>query len=93
MKVFIFINAPFPEGMASTRRVLCYAKGLAAAGVEAEIDVMHPFYAKESDTDFPSAGVFEGITYNYICGKVYPHSAIRRKLKRNMYLIIMIMTA
>lgn len=84
MKVFIFINAPFPEGMASTRRVLCYAKGLAAAGVEAEIDVMHPFYAKESDADFPSVGVFEGITYNYICGKVYPHSAIRRKLKRNI---------
>lgn len=84
MKVFIFINAPFPKGMASTRRVHCYAKGLAAAGVEAEIDVIHPFYAKESDTDFPSSGVFEGIPYNYICGKVYPQSAIRRKLKRNI---------
>lgn len=84
MKVFIFINAPFPKGMASTRRVLCYAKGLAAAGVEAEIDIIHPFYAKESDTDFPSAGVFEGIPYNYLCGKVYPKSAIRRIIKKNI---------
>ena len=84
MKVFIFINAPFPKGMASTRRVLCYAKGLAAAGVEAEIDIIHPFYAKESDTDFPSAGVFEGIQYNYLCGKVYPKSAIRRIIKKNI---------
>lgn len=84
MKVFIFINAPFPQGMASTRRVLCYAKGLAAVGVKAEIDVIHPFYTKESDTDFPSVGIFEGIPYNYICGKVYPQSAVIRKLKKNI---------
>ena len=82
MKVFIFINAPFPEGMASSKRVLCYAKGLKAVGVDVEVDVMHPFFSKEEDCKFPVKGDFEGISYNYICGKIYPQSVLIRKLKK-----------
>lgn len=82
MKVFIFINAPFPEGMASTKRVLCYAKGLKAVGVDVEVDVIHSFFSKEEDCRFPVKGDFEGVTYNYICGKLYPRSVLKRKLKK-----------
>lgn len=68
--------------MASTRRVLCYAKGLKTAGVDVEVDVIHPFFSNEEDCEFPTKGNYEGIEYNYICGKIYHRSAIIRKLNR-----------
>lgn len=37
MKVFIITRAPFPVGTSSTGRIMCYAKGIIANGVECEV--------------------------------------------------------
>ena len=39
MKVFIITKEPFPNGMAATNRITCYAKGLIAEGVDCNIIV------------------------------------------------------
>ena len=39
MKVFLITKEPFPNGMAATNRITCYAKGLISAGIECQVIV------------------------------------------------------
>jgi glycosyltransferase involved in cell wall biosynthesis len=39
MKVFLITKEPFPNGMAATNRIACYAKGLISAGIECQVIV------------------------------------------------------
>ena len=63
--IYIFLKAPFPHGMASTQRVLCYAKGLIAAG--AEVEVIIPVRTERDVVrNYDLEGVFEGVPYRYL---------------------------
>ena len=41
MKLYIVTREPFPNGMAATKRIRCYAKASVMAGMECEIVVFH----------------------------------------------------
>lgn len=80
MKVHFFINGSFPVGMASAKRQICYAKGLIASGNEVEVHACNRVHEQGRDTEFPDEGIYEGIPYNYICGKYKHKSKLLRGL-------------
>ena len=41
MHIYIVSNEPFPNGMAATRRITCYARSLALQGDEVEVIIYH----------------------------------------------------
>lgn len=69
MKVFIITNDSFPYGMASTKRIICYAKSLLSTGVECEVVVFtrtERYGLKPQNT--LGKGIFEGIHFRYTGG-------------------------
>lgn len=77
MKIYILTGEPFPNGMASTKRIICYAKALLCAGEKVEIII---YRRTENNIITPRNTVgrsqFEGIKYRYIGG-----TPIRNKKK------------
>lgn len=69
MKVFIVTVQPFPNGLAGTGRVICYAKALIKAGVNCEVIVFHrtEVYGNTPKNTL-GQGTFEGIPFRYIGG-------------------------
>lgn len=69
MKVFIVTCDPFPNGMASTNRIRCYAKALLNAGVKCEVLVFHrtEVYG-HNPKNTKGMGICEGIPFRYIGG-------------------------
>jgi glycosyltransferase involved in cell wall biosynthesis len=63
MKVFIITKEPFPNGMAATKRITCYAKGLVSAGVDCEVIVAKrtEIYGEFSSNLFPKGELFKYI--------------------------------
>lgn len=72
MRIFLYVDNPFPVGMAPAKRQLCYAKGLAAQGNHVEIYVCNRFFEKGEDDGFSVSGNYEGINFQYVSGK-YKH--------------------
>lgn len=63
--IYIFYKGGFPHGMAGTQRILCYAKGLIAAG--AEVQVVIPCtteHGKPRNTVL--SGCYEGVPFRYL---------------------------
>lgn len=69
MKIYILTGEPFPNGMASTKRIICYAKALLCAGENLEIII---YRRTENNIINPrnifGKGEFEGIGYRYMGG-------------------------
>lgn len=67
MKVYIITREPFPNGMAATNRIKCYAKALINVGVECNIIIFTrtEIYGKKPK-NIDGNGVFDGIRYQYI---------------------------
>lgn len=80
MKIHIYAETTFPEGMASTKRITCYAKGLIAAGAEVRIVCTHRLIEKSVDDQYPEQGVIDGISYSYSSGKYKRKAQIARGL-------------
>lgn len=80
MKIHIYAEITFPEGMAPTKRVTCYAKGLIAAGAEVRIVCTHRLIEKSVDNQYPEQGVIDGISYSYSSGKYKRKNKIVRGL-------------
>lgn len=70
MKIYFYVLTSFPYGMAAGRRRLCYAKGLIASGNEVEIIICQRTETPISDDGLPPKGIYNGIKYNYINGKI-----------------------
>lgn len=63
--IYIFYKGGFPYGMAGTQRILCYAKGLIAAG--ADVQVVIPCtteHGKPRNTVL--SGCYEGVPFRYL---------------------------
>lgn len=69
MNIHFYINTPFPYGMAAAKRRLCYAKGLMAAGHHVDVTICQKCFNKNDDDGFTSKGMFNNISYIYVCGK------------------------
>ena len=80
MKIHIYTETSFPVGMAPTKRVTCYAKGLIAAGAEVRIVCTHRLIEKSANDQYPEQGVIDGISYSYSSGKYKRKNKIARGL-------------
>lgn len=69
MKVFIITRIPFPNGMAATNRIKCYAKALIEQGISCKVLIFTrtEVYGKPYMNTI-GEGEFEGISYKYIGG-------------------------
>lgn len=67
MKVYIITKEPFPNGMAATNRIKCYAKSIISIGIECEVLIYTrtETYGKKTKNTI-GKGTFEGIPYQYI---------------------------
>lgn len=61
-KVGVLCTYTFPEGMAPTTRIRAYGKGLVQNGVKVEVVIFQP---KSVDNKYPSAGIVDGLHYEY----------------------------
>lgn len=69
MKIYILTREPFPNGMAATNRIKCYAKAILETEVSCEVLICTrtEVYGK-SPKNTIGEGVFENIPYKYIGG-------------------------
>lgn len=69
MKIYILTREPFPNGMAATNRIKCYAKAILEKGVPCEVLICTrtEVYGK-APKNMIGEGVFENISYKYIGG-------------------------
>lgn len=63
MKVLILTAVPFPNGMAPTNRIKCYAKALISQQVDCEVVC---FRRSDIATNVVARGVCEGVPFRYI---------------------------
>lgn len=82
MKVYIVTTEPFPNGLAATGRIKCYAKALMSEGVDVEVVNFHrtEVYGKKPHNQ-EGLGENEGIPFRYIGG-----TPLRGKFKIYRYL-------
>jgi glycosyltransferase involved in cell wall biosynthesis len=95
MKVYILTNQPFPNGMASTNRIKCYAKALLKGGIQCDVVVFTrtEIYGK-TPKNILNEGLAEGIHYMYIGDTPIRHKNVfirqindfKDKLKTLLYL-------
>lgn len=69
MKIYIITRVPFPNGMATVKRIMDYAKGWESKGVDCEVLV----YTRTERFGIPprntvGQGTFEGVKFSYIKG-------------------------
>lgn len=69
MNVYIITKQSFPDGMAGTNRIKCYAKAIASQGVSCKILIYQrtEIYGKPK-RNYLGQGDFDGIKYKYIGG-------------------------
>ena len=69
MTVYIVTNEPFPNGMAATHRIICYAKSLSLKGDKVEVIVYHrtEVYGNPPK-NIKGEGYFDNFHFRYIGG-------------------------
>lgn len=68
MKLYIITREPFPDGLAATNRIKCYAKAYISQGVDCEVII----YGRNNfDEYLLPKGLAEGIPYEFIGGGVH----------------------
>ena len=69
MKVFIITKHPFPNCMAGTNRIRCYARAIKEGGIDCEV-VVFGFTEREGEKIKNSVanGTYEGVPFRYIGG-------------------------
>lgn len=66
MKVYILSQDGFPKGMAATNRIMNYARGVVASGVDCEVVVSRRTESASSPQNREACGVAEGVAFRYI---------------------------
>ena len=69
MKVILLTSEPFPNGMASTNRIKCFARAIKDGGMECEVVVFHRTEAYgKAPKNTEGEGFFNGIPFRYVGG-------------------------
>ena len=81
MNVFFITKVPFPNGMAPTKRITCYAKGLSDNGINSEVLVINRTESSENTLNKSTNGVLAKYAkYQYLGGSTYrPKGILQRK--------------
>lgn len=66
MKVYIITKEPFPNGMAATNRIMCYAKAIISQGVDCEVLIYSRTEIPGNVKNKEAKGNYEGIPFRYI---------------------------
>lgn len=80
MNIHFYTTNPFPVGMAGTKRIQCYSKGLIAAGNTVYIHVCNRLFNTKEESEYPCCGEYNGINYDYISGLIKHKNKILRGL-------------
>ena len=80
MKVFIITGVPFPNGMAPTNRIKCYAKAMEGQGIECEVVL----YLQPHIVLSERKGMYEGVRYHFVGKEINQKNCILRKLEQVM---------
>ena len=72
MLIHFYLDSPFPSGMAAAKRLLCYIKGLKAAGDEINVIICNKVFERGKDDGMPRKGLYRGTPYCYVSGKHKP---------------------
>lgn len=82
MNVYIITKEPFPHGMAATNRVICYAKGCMAYGLDCTVLIAkRTEYKNNIILNAQADGIYENIKYKYIGNTTIRSSfLIKRKI-------------
>lgn len=67
MKVFIITNEAFPNGMAATGRIKCYAKAIMNAGLECEVLIFQRTEITSRNNKF-GKGIVDSVPFQYLGG-------------------------
>ncbi len=69
MTIYIITKQPFPNGMAGTNRIICYAKAIIAQGIPCKVLIFTrtEIYGNKPKNN-EGRGCFEGIDFEYIGG-------------------------
>ena len=95
MKVYIVAKEPFPNGMAATNRIKCYAKAIKDGGLSCEILVYGcTEIRRDGIRNTEAQGFYEGIPFRYIggtttdtrCKPIRLFAQFRRLLQTENYL-------
>ncbi|MBR3440846.1 MAG: glycosyltransferase family 4 protein [Bacteroidales bacterium] len=71
MRLIIVAPEPYPNGMAGTKRVTCYARAMLSAGIDCEVVLFRRTEKRGKARNTASKGVFQGVPYRYIGGSPY----------------------
>ena len=74
MKVYIITGEPFPNGLAATNRIKCYAKAVISQGAGCEVIVFRKTENPSNPTNTVGIGMFDSvIPFRYIHGSPVPN--------------------
>ena len=90
MKVYIVTGTAFPNGMAATNRIKCYARAIKGGGLDCEVLVYNGTEIRgENVRNIAKEGVYEGVSFKYIGGgPVLPCNKILRLLSQSIRLLL-----
>ena len=70
MKVYILTKGPFPNGMAATNRIKCYARAIKDGGIECEVIVCGcTEFDRKRILNKEARGFYEDVPFQYIGGR------------------------
>jgi len=70
MNVLFITTEGFPSGMAQTNRIMSLARGLVKRGVSVKVLIGRPTERKENQINFQQRGVFDGVDFQYVGGRL-----------------------
>lgn len=86
MKVYIVTGEPFPNGMAATSRIKCYAKALLSQNVDCEVLIVRKTESYNNPKNTLGEGIADGVSFKYISGSpVNSKNIIVRQIDARTY--------
>lgn len=80
MKILVLFNGSFPHGLAMSKRLKLYSKGLIELGNEVEIVIPHATESFRNVKNYNLVGIFDGIPFKYLsCTTRRSNFFIRRR--------------
>lgn len=74
MKVYIVTGEPFPNGMAATNRIKCYAKAIISQGIDCEVIVIRKTESPANPHNTIGLGIADNvIPFRYVLGSPIPN--------------------
>ncbi|MBR5661796.1 MAG: glycosyltransferase family 4 protein [Bacteroidales bacterium] len=71
MRLIIVASEPYPNGMAGTRRITCYARAMRSVGIDCEVVLYRRTEKRGMARNTAPKGSYQGVPFRYIGGSPY----------------------